>query len=162
MPLAPFIPEQLTQSLGGMGKHTNMLTHWCFSRGVLQVSQPAAADGHSWEGLVSLGDRHNRQHMCLGVSLCTRVCEELRPKSRLHASLCLHPVHFLLLLSTVGCILSPLHPVAECVSVTRRLSPHQLCQHLFNDGCRSQAELCQQLSGCLSSRAENPAYTPDS
>lgn len=158
MPLAPFIPKQLTQSLGGMRKHTNMLTHWCFSTGVLQVSKPVAADGHSWEGLVSLGDRNNRRHMGLGVSMCTRVCVDLSPKSWLHASLCVHPFTHLSPPHLYDFILSSLHPVdfmpwRMCKCVTHCLSPHRLCQQLFNDGCRSQAKLCQQLTGCLSARA---------
>lgn len=153
MPLAPFISKQLTRSLGGMRKHTNTLTHWCFSRGVLQVSKPVAADGHSWEGLVSLGDRHNRS-ICVLVFLCAHVFVKISvhdfmlPPSPSHLS----PPHL------YDFILTSLHsvnfmPWRMCKCVTHCLSPHRLCQQLFNDGCRSQAKLCQQLTGCLSARA---------
>lgn len=53
----PWLPPSLSSwhSLWVGWEHT-LITHWYFSRGVLWGFKPVAADGHSWEGLVSLGD----------------------------------------------------------------------------------------------------------
>lgn len=153
----PWLPPSLSswQSLWMGWEHTH--THRFFSRVVLQGTKPVSADGHSWEGLVSLGDIEKEVCVCFW-----NPC----PKSWLHASPVFTPsISFCLTPFTSSSVLfyprlsyslfsPPHHPVVFtpwriCKPVTHCPSPHQLCQHLFNDGSRSEAKLGQQLTGCL-------------
>lgn len=152
----PWLPSSLSSWhslwVGWEGAHT--YSHWWFSRGALGGSKPITADGHSWEGLVSLGDI-GTAGIC--VSLCAHVFVKIPVLNHACAPPLSSPLPYpppLHLFPSLRCVsllrLSspPRHalvfsPPRICKPVTHCPSPHRLCQQLFNDGCRSRAKLGQ-------------------
>lgn len=116
---------------------------------VLGGSKAVAADGHSWEGMVTVGD--GRRGFC--VSLCTDICENPFPKSLLHTFL-VPPPHSLLPLLPLDLRLlfhlpvpPPHHLIFDSLEARdSHFFPDQMCQQLFNDGSINQAKLGQQLN----------------